>query len=127
MDFAYSRLVGALTSDRPTRISEVTDGTSNTILYAEIAGRPVSYSRSKKLPGDAIFGGWADPGSPLILGGGEFDINASNNTTLYSFHSRGAAAVNVDGSVHFLSKEISLQTLISLTTRSGGETISEEF
>jgi hypothetical protein len=46
---------------------------------------------------------------------------------LYSFHSAAATVVNVDGSVHFLSKEISPQVLISLTTRSGGETISEQF
>jgi prepilin-type N-terminal cleavage/methylation domain-containing protein len=36
------RLIGALVKDSPTRVLQITDGTSNTIMVAEDAGRPAA-------------------------------------------------------------------------------------
>jgi prepilin-type N-terminal cleavage/methylation domain-containing protein/prepilin-type processing-associated H-X9-DG protein len=44
-----------------------------------------------------------------------------------SGHSGGANVVFVDGSVHFLHQAMSLKTLQALSTRAGGEVISEDY
>ena len=42
------------------RLTEITDGTSQTILYAEDAGRPQLWHRGRQVPGTLISGGpWA--------------------------------------------------------------------
>jgi prepilin-type processing-associated H-X9-DG protein len=54
-------------------------------------------------------------------------INCSNDLGIYGFHTGGAQVVFCDGSVHFLAKEMSPQTVIALITRSGTEIIQEDF
>jgi prepilin-type processing-associated H-X9-DG protein len=44
-----------------------------------------------------------------------------------SGHGGGANVVMADGSVHFLRQDISLTTLQALSTRAGGEVITEDY
>jgi len=44
-----------------------------------------------------------------------------------SGHGSGANVVMADGSVHFLRQDISLTTLQALSTRAGGEVITEDY
>jgi prepilin-type N-terminal cleavage/methylation domain-containing protein/prepilin-type processing-associated H-X9-DG protein len=61
-------------------------------------------------------GGFIPPsGTPVF-------INGNNNGELYSFHSGGANVVFVDGSVHFLSQNMSAAPFAALVTARGGET-----
>jgi prepilin-type N-terminal cleavage/methylation domain-containing protein len=132
------------------RIAAITDGTSNTVLTVESAGRNTFYRKGKPVGagdpeadaqtmsgggawGDAIFQGdiWINGTSfNGVLGaadGGPCAINCSNarNAGLYSFHTGGAHAVLADGSVRFLSENINAFTLAALITRQKGEVNGE--
>jgi prepilin-type N-terminal cleavage/methylation domain-containing protein/prepilin-type processing-associated H-X9-DG protein len=129
-----SRLVGAMDKDAITQLVRITDGTSNTILVAEDAGRPVFFNAFYQPCNPAICGGpeqggWADPNGAFSLDGSNPDgtvpgpcpLNCSNNSEIYSWHLGGANVVFADGSVHFLTTDIDLCSLAALVTRAGGE------
>ena len=48
-------------------------------------------------------------------------VNAVNDSELYSWHTGGVQTLFADGSVHFISENIGLQTLGALLTRAGGD------
>jgi prepilin-type N-terminal cleavage/methylation domain-containing protein len=129
-------LQGALQRDIGTPILGLTDGTSNTILLAEIAGKNELYQAGRdtgtQLSG--FFGGeggWADAtsaGSSLYgssgdgtVSPGSCGINCSNDYGLYAFHTGGANVLLGDGPVRFLSASIDIRALCALVTRSGGD------
>jgi prepilin-type N-terminal cleavage/methylation domain-containing protein len=135
-----TRFEGPLNPDEGTRLSDIGDGASNTILLAEIAGRPQLWQAGRST-GDLVdlnttsFGGWGD-GSliPTLVGSsadgtqfpGPCGINCSNAYGLYSFHNEGVNTVFVDASVHFLRKDVSMHdVLLPLITANGGETVPD--
>ncbi len=118
-----------------TRLRDITDGTTNTILLTEDAGRPQQWVLGKPGPDQVIQGGpWAAYNSGIILMGfdlntqtrpGSCAINCTNEREVYSFHPGGANAVFADGSVHFLRANIDIRVLARLITRAGGEVVSD--
>ena len=122
------------------RIADVLDGTSNTILVAECAGRNEHWINGQLDSGPVMNGGWsvawANPGNKLDIRGYNVTarekggpgatcaVNCMNGGEVYSFHPGGAEVVMVDGSVHFLKAGTSLQLLRALITRAGRETVS---
>jgi prepilin-type N-terminal cleavage/methylation domain-containing protein/prepilin-type processing-associated H-X9-DG protein len=126
------RLVGAMRRNQNTPITAITDGTSNTIMIAEDAGRPQFYNKQRQIY-DPVGkeGGWADPNGAWSLDGanpngsipGGCPMNCSNDSEMYSFHTAGANVVFADGSVHFLRETMDLCLLAKLITRAGGEII----
>jgi prepilin-type processing-associated H-X9-DG protein len=115
-------------------LSQITDGTSHTILVTEDAGRPTLWQAGRRGQ-DLISNGapWAGYNNGFYVHGSNSDgtgawgpcaINCTNNRQVYSFHSGGANAVFADGSVHFLQKGMSIRILTALVTRAGGEVVS---
>ncbi len=126
----------------------ISDGTSNTILVAECAGRediwrgrsmiPAVADKTKPDCARAQGGAWATNDSPYEIGRrvewctgannvpGTMKINNSNEHghLYYSFHDGGAAFCFADGSVRFITDAIDLWTLAAMTTRAGGEVFS---
>ncbi|OWK35817.1 DUF1559 domain-containing protein [Fimbriiglobus ruber] len=125
------------------KITDITDGTSNTLLVTEQAGRSDFYILGKKqasntaLSNYAWWGPWASYqvfavyqfGSDGITKdgtGGPCTINCNNSQGVYSFHTGGANAVYVDGSVHFWASNLSPTTLFAMVTINGGEVLGPD-
>jgi prepilin-type N-terminal cleavage/methylation domain-containing protein/prepilin-type processing-associated H-X9-DG protein len=129
-------LVGVLVRDAKTQVTQIRDGTSNTIMIAEDAGRPGGYDSQRKinLAIPQKEGGWADPAQGFSIDGANLDgsvpggcaLNCSSNSEVYGFHRSGANVVFADGSVHFLNTNMNLCVLAALVTRSGGEQLPND-
>jgi prepilin-type N-terminal cleavage/methylation domain-containing protein/prepilin-type processing-associated H-X9-DG protein len=119
-----------------TRLTDVTDGTSTTILLAEDAGRPRLWQAGKAGPDQVLEGGpWDHYKGPIILQGSTPDgtvqpgpcaLNCTNAGEVYAFHSGGANAVFADGHVRFLKVGMDLRVMARLITRAGGEVVSDD-
>jgi prepilin-type processing-associated H-X9-DG protein len=137
---------GVMNPNRFNRISDVTDGPSNTFLIAERTGGAVIYLRGGLVAGapwnqfgPSNGGGWGDllngeqwlEGSlydgTLGPGGGPCGINCTNlaGGSWYSFHAGGCHFLMCDGSVRFVSQNINQFTLAGLITRQKGEIVGE--
>jgi hypothetical protein len=124
---------GILTRGHLTRIKEITDGTSQTLLVTECAGRPELWRAGQPVPEIYVFPNGAWVGGTLILFQGSTPdgttrpgpcaVNCTNNLEAYSFHPAGVNAVFGDGSVHFLDGEMDIRIFARLVTRAGGEVV----
>ena len=133
-----------------TRVQDIRDGLSSTIVVAEAAGRPGFFTFGRNIgPPDnpssggnlAVVGGrvqgagWADPDSMLrfhsssgdgLTSPGSCAINCTNNNEAFAFHPAGVNCFFADNSVHFLVDEMSVKVFAALVTRNGGEIISQD-
>jgi prepilin-type N-terminal cleavage/methylation domain-containing protein/prepilin-type processing-associated H-X9-DG protein len=150
------QLPGILSKTDEVRLTDVTDGLSNTIHLTESAGRPDLYrngrlvftaSSANRVNG----GGWSRPASdvayPVGLAGdgvspGSQGINAANGFPLtsypsaqfvtdgtgqvYGFHAGGVNALLGDGSVRFIKSTIQFDTLQAAVSRNGGEVLAND-
>ncbi|HKB04679.1 MAG TPA: DUF1559 domain-containing protein [Gemmataceae bacterium] len=153
---AESGAPGILSKVETVRLTDITDGLSNTIHLTESAGKPDLYQGGKLIgtPPTAFVqgGGWCRPASdvPYLIGlnqngtaAGTQGINATNGLRvtsypdprfgtdgtgqIYGFHSGGVNALLGDGSVRFIKQTIQIRTLAALITRNGGEVVPNEF
>ncbi|MFN9433812.1 MAG: DUF1559 domain-containing protein, partial [Planctomycetota bacterium] len=120
----------------PNRISDVIDGTSQTILMCEDAGRPEFYIKGRlDTSRRQNEGAWGHHENDYGLDGaisgtrtapGNCVINCHNDNETYSFHGGGAMHAMTDGSVQFTSETISPQVYAALlTARGSGLTAAE--
>ena len=131
---------------------QITDGSSNTILVGECAGRedvwrdgqmtPALANKAEANCARAQGGAWATNDNPYEIGqrklwctgalpsaySGAMRINATNEHSFlyYSFHSGTANFGMADGSVRTFTQSTQLRTLGALTTRSGGEVVAND-
>lgn len=123
---------------RGTRFGDITDGTTNTIIVHESAGRSEWLRRdlvnNTVVRNPPEFGGWFDywagPCAGWMYGfedngvttrGPRF-INASNKwANPFSFHTGGVNVAMADGSVRFVSDTINNQVFMAICTDAGGE------
>lgn len=142
---------GILTKNGSPRLADVLDGLSNTIMYAESAGRPAIWRRGKRigvLPTQRNnAGGWSRPASDFSVDGSSADgaalpgpcaINCTNGefagstfphpyygsegtAEAYAFHPGGAMFALGDGSVRFVASTIGIREFARLVTRDSGE------
>ena len=139
-------------STTPTlrRLSQITDGLSQTAAITEMSGRPwlfltggqqihaagfpaITYvsasSEYGDIPLDYGWGSWAQNNNFNVgtwsgdgtMQGGTCAVNCSNYRGVYSFHTAGANASFADGSVHMLNAEIDVAVFFALITARGGE------
>jgi hypothetical protein len=121
------------------RMASITDGTSNTFLVAECAGRNTYWFNGKRQPNTVSNGPWANQAGFIQIGGcdpsnpnypssnnvaGPKAVNCINSKEIYAFHPSGACVVMADGSVRMVSANLDLNIAYALVTRERGETIT---
>jgi len=142
-------LNGIMGPARATPMARIHDGSSNTIILAEDAGRPEHWTRQGRGPNSTNNGcgnydvsdgrvrgaGWADTAMAIPLHGfagsgvkcnGPCAVNCTNNNETFSFHSGGANVGFADGRVQFISESVDIKTYAALITMSGTEVIAAD-
>ena len=120
---------GLIQFNKARRFRDCTDGTTNTAIVWEDAGRIDRWELGKKIQGVFSSGGaWADMqtefyihGSNLDGSGGRCAINCTNDNEVYSFHPGGAHALVADGSVQFISENADFGVIAGYVSAGGGE------
>ena len=123
-----------------TRMAEITDGTSLTIVVVECAARPLVYrGRTARFDLSNDQGqGWIDSEGPFSLDGANSDgsltgqgpsltpraMNATNENEPFSFHPGGAHFLFADGHVQFINEGVPLLVYAALCTRGAGEVVA---
>jgi prepilin-type processing-associated H-X9-DG protein len=147
----YANAGGGLTQGK-RNLQSITDGTSNTIMVAEAAGRQQVYAHGtpfspnapctntydangKLICGWTLNAAWADKNTyiqvhgfsndGLIRDGGCCVINCSNVNNIYGFHTGGVNVLRADGSTHFMSDTTAPGVLAAMITRNGGEVFND--
>ena len=106
---AYAGVFGedcVFRGSEPVAIKDIKDGTANTLLVGEVANSTIPWMK----PEDIDVAMHATIGAAGGFG---------------SDHAGGAQFLMCDGSVHFLSTAINLQTLQALFTRDGNEQVGD--
>jgi prepilin-type N-terminal cleavage/methylation domain-containing protein len=124
---------GVMRGNKVTKVSQITDGSSNTLLIAEDAGRPQRYHMNFPNSAAVTGGAWCDRANEYITHGwltdkdaspGPCAVNCSNDNEMYGFHSGGCMIVLADGSARMLYTDVNIRIVGRLITMSGGETFS---
>lgn len=119
------------------KITEITDGTSNTMMLAECAGRNLRFIQGRPATGTWTAGPWGNPDSRIHIGGynpanpsdpyGPCVVNCINDKEIYSFHPGGAMLGMADGGVRFLRESTRIDVILQLLTRARGEVLLDPF
>lgn len=123
-------------NNQMVRITDVSDGTSNTFLLAESGGRPVRYASGRPYTpaGNVPVSSWGEYNGSIVRGytadgasqPGPCMVNCSNFYSIYSFHPGGANTLFADGAVRFLRQGVTATVVAALVTRAGGEVVNPE-
>jgi len=139
-------IVGEMPVSGSRRITDISDGASNTLLLVEDAGRPEVYHTGPKdtftrnvnaqpslISSDSSGAGWGDFNAnieekfstPDGTGrNGACAINCNNDGETFSFHTGGANTLFCDGSVRFVASNVNIVVWAALITAQGGEVIA---
>ncbi|MFN0053538.1 MAG: DUF1559 domain-containing protein [Planctomycetales bacterium] len=120
-----------------SRMADILDGATTTLLIAEDAGRPVWYIRGQTAGTGLVppGAGWADDEQDFFMHGARQDtlatppgpcaINCHNDGEFYSFHTGVANALFADGHAKFLSASTDIRVVARLITPRGQEVGTE--
>jgi len=132
--------MGSMTYHDPlsVKISDITDGLSNTLLVVEISGGEFTYNTKREVvstntsvhwkvwPGFSRLSlrGYSRDGA--VQHGGNCVVNCnSDGANPFSFHVGGAQVLLGDGSCRFLSENLDLTTMVRLVIRDDGQPLGE--
>ncbi len=126
---------GLILFNAARRFRDATDGTTNTAIIWEDAGRPNRWELGKQVSGQCSSGAaWADMqseyyihGSNLDGSGGRCAINCTNDNEVYNFHVGGAHTLIRDGSVQFISQNADFGVIAAYVSCGGGEVPGQIF
>ena len=127
--------IGVLGKNTRRKMTDIVDGTSNTILLAESAGRNQRWVMGKLVSTTGTTGARANPDTEIIVTGynpanntlpGPCAVNCTNQNEIYSFHTGLANAAFADGSVRTLRAGTDVNIIIRLTTRGMREVVSPD-
>jgi len=147
-----ARRNGVMNDRLGSKIAEITDGLSNTLMVSEDANRPQLWVMGKRRTdinadtsnfsgalglGETTGGVWAEHQKAVSIGGASADgtttigggpcaINCNNDWEIYSMHTGGANGLMADGSVRFLKAGMSIDVLAGLCSRAGGEVVNAD-
>lgn len=137
MDSASPRVAAVFPQLSLNGLRDIIDGTSNTLLFGEIAGYPSRYNRRVNVGDNApVFGhlgGWcrvltikSNPAGDVLYGGNCL-VNCTNyaGTNLFSFHPGGAQICLADGAVRFLSESTNMDTIFRLMAIQDGQPVND--
>jgi len=132
---------GVLLKDQTTKIAQITDGLSHSLLIVECGSRPDTYkaSNGKNTPTGATNQciSWADSLGPFKLHGidvngdkvkrsdSNIPFNGINDGEAYSFHPGLMNACFADGSVRTINENVNLYVFAAIITRADGQTTGE--
>jgi prepilin-type N-terminal cleavage/methylation domain-containing protein/prepilin-type processing-associated H-X9-DG protein len=133
----HTKVTNGFVEKARRRMTDVTDGTSNTMVIAECAGRNRRFILGREDPSQTWTAGpWANPNSRIQVGGfnpanpsavvGPCAVNCINDREIYAFHPGGANIGMTDGSIRFLKATTSLDVVLQLLTRARGEVITNQ-
>ncbi len=108
----------------PTRIAEVSDGLSSTIVFMEDAGRPDEYAARGQPTGWQVGpNSWNDISHAFIIQiwCSTQPFSCANGNEIYSFHIGGANYLMGDGAVKYLPNNININVFYKLFTRQAGD------
>ncbi len=120
----------------PTRVEQITDGLSTTIVLVEDVGRPYSYTFAPTAYGSpprSAFGTrppteqdddfWSSDVHAIYLQTwcGNSTVNCHNDNEIFSFHNNGATYLFADGSVHWIRQNLQPKIFLALYTRGAGD------
>jgi prepilin-type N-terminal cleavage/methylation domain-containing protein len=128
---------GVLQVNQTWSIPEILDGTSNTLMISEDAGRPNRYQTAGLISiNGQVDGGWADHNNEYITHGflpdgstnpGPCHTNCTNNNEVFSFHQGGANHILADGSVRYIAASMDIRLFVKLLTRSGMDVAPSDY
>lgn len=123
----------------PRRITDITDGTSNTAIILEIADKPYRWqagvmtaTAGTQIINNSNNGSWGNPNNNNIRGWdatgtiqfGPYVVNVHNGAAPYGFHPSGAFMLLADGSVQFLKQNMPAETLKRFISFNEGDLVS---
>ena len=125
-------------NERGVKFGEISDGTSNTILLFEMAGKPIHWhlGQQREVTNAQFYGhgpwagnngvgifNWAQDGSAMGCNTCNRYINVNNQVSPYSFHPGVVMIVLVDGSTTTLSDSIDSELFSNLCRKQDGNVI----
>jgi prepilin-type processing-associated H-X9-DG protein len=142
------RRKGVMNDREGSRIADILDGTSQTLMVSEVANRPQLWIRGRQhtdiiadtsnwpaglvAPGETTGGVWAEHQKAVSVGGASGDgtttigggpcaLNCTNDWEIYAMHPGGANGLFADGSVRFFAESVPITVLGAQCSRAGGE------
>jgi type II secretory pathway pseudopilin PulG len=115
------------------QLRDILDGTSQTIVVFESAGRPQIWAFGRKIAESGVpNSSWANGNQCLVQGfkpdpvagyksGGSQFVNGSNMFGIYAFHQAGANLLYIDGSTRYVDAQVSADTIAAQLTIQGAE------
>ena len=121
-DQTWASFVGVFGNRSETSFKDITDGTSNTFLFGEVAGRESAWPRRSEFNGSA-YAWMGNVVMPMNL----WSQVSSTAEAVFIFDSNHPGVVNfarADGSVRSISENANIDTMRALSGRADGAVIS---